>query len=54
MVTFVVMLVIYAGLHFLVHLPALIAGGVVVALWIVWKLKYFILAAIGLEMLLGD
>ena len=48
---------IFAGLHFLLFLPAgvaIIAAAVVtIALWLLWKLKWIILGIIGLEEIFG-
>ena len=58
MVHFVILLALYALLHFWLLLPAVLSGVLAAVifglLWLVWKLKYFILAAIGLEMLIGE
>ena len=48
---------IFAGLHFVLMMPAqiAIAGAAVVtiALWLLWKLKWIILGIIGLEEIFG-
>jgi hypothetical protein len=50
----VVLFFLGAALHFFLHIPLIIAIGGAVLLWIVWKLKYVILAVLGLEMLLNS
>jgi hypothetical protein len=53
----VLLLLLFVGLHFVLLLPVQVAivGAAVLAvvLWIVWKLKWFILGIIGLEELFG-
>jgi hypothetical protein len=53
MKSFVVLFFIAAALHFFAHVPMLVAAVGAVLLWIVWKLKYVILAFLGLEMMFG-
>jgi len=51
------LIVVFLGLHFVVMLPvqiAIVLGAVLsVALWLLWKLKWFILGIIGLEEVFG-
>ncbi|HMA51676.1 MAG TPA: hypothetical protein VKP60_18080 [Magnetospirillaceae bacterium] len=53
----VILLIVFAGLHFVLLLPAQIAiicGAVATAaLWLLWKLKWIILGIIGLEEIFG-
>ena len=53
----IILVLAFAGLHFVVLLPAqfAIAGAAVltVVLWLAWKLKWVILGIIGLEELFG-
>lgn len=53
----IVLLVLFAGLHFLLLLPAqmAIAGAAVLTaiFWLTWKLKWVILGIIGLEEIFG-
>ena len=53
----VILLVIFAALHFMLWLPIQFAiGAAVVAtlvLWLLWKLKWVILGIIGLEEIFG-
>ena len=53
----VILLVIFAALHFLLLLPVQFAIGaaavVTVVLWLLWKLKWVILGIIGLEEIFG-
>jgi len=53
MKSFVVLFFIAAALHFFGHVPMLVAAVGAVLLWIVWKLKYILLALVGLEMMFG-
>jgi hypothetical protein len=53
MKSFAVLLFLAGVLHLGLHMPLLIAGGGALFLWILWKLKYVILALLGLEMLFG-
>ena len=53
MKSFVVLFFLAASLHFFLHIPLALAAGGAMTLWIVWKLKYIILAVLGLEMLFG-
>lgn len=57
MVWLIILLVLFAGLHFVLFLPAQIAIVVAVVatvvLWVVWKLKWVVLGIIGLEALFG-
>lgn len=48
----VILIGVIALFHLVLHLPLLLALIVTVLLWIVWKLKYIILALIGIEWLL--
>jgi hypothetical protein len=48
-----IFIVILLLLHFGLHVPLVIACIVTAVLWLVWKLKYVILAVIGLEWLLN-
>lgn len=41
-------------LHFAVGIPVLLAAAISLALWVLWKLKYIILAIIGLEWLFSQ
>jgi len=54
----VILLAVFAGLHFGLLMPVQIAivGATIftVGLWIVWKLKWVILGIIGLEELFGS
>ena len=51
------LILFFAGLHFVLLLPVQMAiagaAGLVVLLWILWKLKWVILAVIGLEEIFG-
>jgi len=53
----VTLLILFAGLHFALLLPAQMAivgaAVVTVALWLLWKLKWIILGIIGLEEVFG-
>ena len=53
----ILLLAVFAGLHFVLLLPAQVAiiGGAVAtaALWLLWKLKWIILGIIGLEEIFG-
>ncbi len=53
----VILLIVFAALHFALFLPVPLAivGALVVmaALWLVWKLKWVILAVVGLEEIFG-
>lgn len=53
----VLLLIAFAGLHFLLFLPAqlaIAAAAIVTALfWLLWKLKWIILGIIGLEEVFG-
>lgn len=53
----IILLIVFAGLHFVLLLPAQMAivgaAGLIVLLWIVWKLKWMILGIIGLEEIFG-
>lgn len=53
----ILLLVVFAGLHFILLLPAQVAiiGAAVatVVLWLLWKLKWIILGIIGLEEIFG-
>jgi hypothetical protein len=53
----ILLMILFAALHFGVLLPTQIAifGALVLTalLWVVWKLKWVILAIIGLEELFG-
>lgn len=53
----VLLVLVFAGLHFLLFLPAPIAiigaALVTIALWLLWKLKWIILGIIGLEEIFG-
>jgi len=53
----VVLLVLFAGLHFGLLLPAQMAivgaGVATVGMWLLWKLKWIILGIIGLEEFFG-
>ncbi len=51
--SFVVLFFLAAALHYFLHIPLALAGGGALVLWILWKLKYIILAILGLEMLFG-
>lgn len=53
MKSFAVLLFLAGVIHLGLHVPLLIAGGGALLLWILWKLKYVILALLGLEMLFG-
>ncbi|WP_156876844.1 hypothetical protein [Paludibacterium yongneupense] len=49
----IIILAVLAGvLHLFLHLPVVLALIVAAVLWLVWKLKYVILAFIGVEWLL--
>ena len=54
----VILVLVFAGLHFLLLLPVQFAIGgaaiVTVALWLLWKLKWIILGIIGLEEIFGN
>jgi hypothetical protein len=54
MKSFVVLFFLAAALHFFLHVPLIVAGAGALILWIVWKLKYIILAVLGLEMLFNS
>jgi hypothetical protein len=53
----ILLLILFAGLHFILFLPAafaiVVAGIGTVALWLLWKLKWVILGIIGLEEIFG-
>jgi hypothetical protein len=53
----ILLLILFAGLHFLLFLPAafaiILAAIGTVALWLLWKLKWVILGIIGLEEIFG-
>lgn len=57
MAWFIILFLMFAGLHFALLLPAQIAivasAMVTILLWIVWKLKWVILGIIGLEEIFG-
>jgi len=53
MKSFIIFLFVAGLLHFVLHLPVLFALFAMVLLWAVWKLRYIILAILGLEMLLS-
>jgi len=48
-----VMLFLAGILHFALHVPAILAGGGALLLWVLWKAKWLILGFLGLEMLFG-
>lgn len=50
---FVFMLALIGVLHVVLHLPLVVALAVMAVLWVIWKLKYIILAVIGLDFLLS-
>ena len=53
----VFLVIIFAGLHFLLAFPAALAIAaaaiVTIGLWLLWKLKWIILGIIGLEEIFG-
>jgi hypothetical protein len=53
----VILLIAFAGLHFVLFLPTTLAvvcaAIATAALWLVWKLKWIILGIIGLEEIFG-
>jgi len=53
----VILLLAFAGLHFILLLPAqmaiICAAISTAALWLVWKLKWIILGIVGLEEIFG-
>jgi len=53
----IVLVILFAGLHFVLMLPAQLAiiGAVIgtIACWLFWKLKWIILGILGLEALFG-
>jgi hypothetical protein len=53
----ILLLAVFAGVHFLLMLPAqfaiVIAGVLTLVLWLTWKLKWVILGIIGLEEIFG-
>ena len=51
--SFIVLFFVAACLNYFLQIPLVLAGIVGLMLWIVWKLKYVILAVLGLEMLFG-
>jgi len=53
MKSLVILLFIAGALHVLLQVPTVLAVGGALALWVVWKLKFVILAVLGLEMLFG-
>ncbi|PKU23629.1 hypothetical protein [Telmatospirillum siberiense] len=53
MKSFAVLLFLAGLVHLGLQVPLVIAGGAALLLWILWKLKYVILALVGLEMLFG-
>lgn len=53
MKSFAVLLFLAGIIHLGLHVPLAIAGGGALLLWILWKLKYVILALVGLDMLFG-
>jgi len=52
MPTLVVLLGFIALFHLVLHLPLALAAIITLVLWVIWKLKYLILAIIGIEWLL--
>ena len=54
----ILLLIAFAGLHFLLFFPAqmaiICAAIVTAALWLLWKLKWIILGIIGLEEIFGS
>jgi hypothetical protein len=54
----IILLIFFAGLHFLLLLPVQIAiasaAVLTILLWLAWKLKWVILGIIGLEEIFGD
>jgi hypothetical protein len=54
----ILLVAVFAGLHFLLLLPAQIAiiGAAVptVILWLLWKARWIILAVVGLEAIFGS
>jgi|GEM_PF-5314226 len=52
MPTLVVLLGFIALFHLVLHLPLALAAIITLVLWLIWKLKYLILAIIGIEWLL--
>ncbi|HXP97732.1 MAG TPA: hypothetical protein VN809_13540 [Telmatospirillum sp.] len=57
MVWLIILFLLFAGLHFMLLLPAqlgiVVAAVATVILWVVWKLKWVILGIIGLEEIFG-
>ncbi len=53
----VILLIAFAGLHFMLLLPAqmaIVCAAIATAgLWLLWKLKWIILGIIGLEEIFG-
>jgi len=53
----IILLIVFAGLHFVLLLPttmAIVCAAIICAgLWLVWKLKWIILGIIGLEEIFG-
>ncbi len=53
----VILLIVFAALHYVIFLPAQVAilGAVMLTLglWLLWKLKWVILGIIGLEEIFG-
>ena len=50
---FAFLLGLIGALHLLVQIPLILATIIVAALWVVWKLRYVILAVVGLNYLFG-
>lgn len=50
---FIFVLGVIGVLHLVLHIPLIIALVVTAVLWVIWKLKYIILAVIGLDYLLS-
>jgi hypothetical protein len=50
-----IVLVFLAGLaHFITHVSIIVAFLAAAVLWALWKVRYIVLAFLGLEMLLGE
>ena len=51
--SFVVLFFVAACLNYFLQIPLLLTAVGALMIWVIWKLKYVILAILGLEMLFG-
>jgi len=54
MKTFIVLFFLAAALHYFLFVPLMLAAIVGFGLWLIWRLKYIILAILGLDMLFNS